>query len=76
MAAAWQWGQPLKAMPTLPSGVQVGAVVLESPYTNIRDAGANIPITLVSLGALPVGSLSSDRRGLGLWGPQLVTGSA
>ncbi|XP_030922073.1 protein ABHD12B [Geospiza fortis] len=26
-------------------GVQVDAVVLESPYTNIRDAAANIPIT-------------------------------
>lgn len=61
---------------TLPSGVQVDAVVLESPYTNIRDAGANIPLTKVSLGALPGGSPSSDRRGLGLWGPQLVTSSA
>lgn len=61
---------------TLPSGVQVDAVVLESPYTNIREAGANIPLTKVSLGALPGGSPSSDRRGLGLWGPQLVTGSA
>lgn len=49
-------------------------MVLESPYTNIRDAGANIHITKVSLGALPVGSPSCDRRGL--WGPQLVPGSA
>lgn len=40
---------------TLPSGVQVDAVVLESPYTNIREAGANIPLTKVSLGALPGG---------------------
>ncbi|NXM64200.1 AB12B protein, partial [Illadopsis cleaveri] len=32
---------------TLPSGVQVGAVVLESPYTNIRDAGANIHLTKI-----------------------------
>lgn len=29
-------------------------MVLESPYTNIRDAGANIHITKVSLGALPM----------------------
>ncbi|NXO04004.1 ABD12 lipase, partial [Rhinopomastus cyanomelas] len=28
-------------------GVQVDAVVLESPYTNIRDAAAHIPITLI-----------------------------
>ncbi|NXC07133.1 AB12B protein, partial [Orthonyx spaldingii] len=28
-------------------GVQVDAVVLESPYTNIRDAGANVPITKI-----------------------------
>ncbi|NXA01143.1 AB12B protein, partial [Nesospiza acunhae] len=28
-------------------GVQVDAVVLESPYTNIRDAAANIPITKI-----------------------------
>ncbi|KAI1237449.1 hypothetical protein IHE44_0013522, partial [Lamprotornis superbus] len=28
-------------------GVQVDAVVLESPYTNIREAAANIPITKV-----------------------------
>lgn len=32
----------------LSSGVQVDAVVLESPYTNIRDAAANIPLTKVS----------------------------
>ncbi|NWR56625.1 ABD12 lipase, partial [Bucorvus abyssinicus] len=28
-------------------GVQVDAVVLESPYTNIREAAAHIPITLI-----------------------------
>ncbi|KAM9381008.1 protein ABHD12B [Phaethornis superciliosus] len=28
-------------------GVQVGAVILESPYTNIREAAAHIPVTLI-----------------------------
>ncbi|NXA35631.1 AB12B protein, partial [Eudromia elegans] len=28
-------------------GVQVDAVVLESPYTNIRDAAAHVPITKI-----------------------------
>ncbi|POI24333.1 hypothetical protein CIB84_011918 [Bambusicola thoracicus] len=38
---------PFDSYPTLPPGVQVDAVVLESPYTNIRDAAANIPITKI-----------------------------
>lgn len=36
--------------PALPSGVQIDAVVLESPYTNIREAAAHIPVTKVSPG--------------------------
>ncbi|KFV10045.1 Abhydrolase domain-containing protein 12B, partial [Pterocles gutturalis] len=35
------------ALPALPPGVQVDAVVLESPYTNIRDAAAHIPLTKI-----------------------------
>lgn len=38
-------------------------MVLEAPYTNIRDAAANIPLTKVSPGALLVGSPSGDRSG-------------
>lgn len=30
-------------------------MVLESPYTNIREAAAHVPITVVRPGALPVG---------------------
>ncbi|NXN24728.1 AB12B protein, partial [Nycticryphes semicollaris] len=36
--------------PALPSGVQVDGVILESSYTNIRDAAAHIPITTVRPG--------------------------
>lgn len=39
----------------LPAGVQLDAVILESPYTNIREAAAHIPLTKVSPGALPEG---------------------
>ncbi|NWT62576.1 AB12B protein, partial [Erythrocercus mccallii] len=42
-------------------GVQVDAVVLESPYTNIRDAGANIPLTKVRIGEAPGGLLALGR---------------
>uniref|UniRef100_A0A669QJ76 AB hydrolase-1 domain-containing protein n=1 Tax=Phasianus colchicus TaxID=9054 RepID=A0A669QJ76_PHACC len=38
---------PSDSYPMLLPGVQVDAVVLESPYTNIRDAAANIPITKI-----------------------------
>ncbi|NXG58259.1 AB12B protein, partial [Hemiprocne comata] len=38
---------PAQPRPALPSGVQVGAVVLESPYTNIREAAAHIPFTKI-----------------------------
>ncbi|NXD53528.1 AB12B protein, partial [Corvus moneduloides] len=49
------WGHSLGTGPpshahshlTLPSGVQADAVVLESPYTNIREAAANIPLTKI-----------------------------
>ncbi|NXL46895.1 ABD12 lipase, partial [Podilymbus podiceps] len=30
-----------------PGGVQVDAVILESPYTNIREAAAHVPITKI-----------------------------
>ncbi|NXJ08335.1 ABD12 lipase, partial [Odontophorus gujanensis] len=36
-------------------GVQVDAVVLESPYTNIRDAAAHVPVTKVSASPCTVG---------------------
>lgn len=45
---------PSDSYPMLLPGVQVDAVVLESPYTNIRDAAANIPITKVSTGPCTV----------------------
>lgn len=52
---------------TLPSGVQPDAVVLESPYTNIRDAGANIPITKVSLGLCPAVTGGGSASGVPSW---------
>lgn len=47
----------------LPSGVEVDAIVLESPYTNIREAAAHIPITKVSPGLQSAGSCHGDRSG-------------
>ncbi|NXU15899.1 AB12B protein, partial [Pardalotus punctatus] len=41
------WVQGAHSHLSVPSGVQVDAVVLESPYTNIREAAANIPITKI-----------------------------
>lgn len=46
---------------TLTSGVQVDAIVLESPYTNIREAAAHIPLTKVSPRLQSTGSHHGDR---------------
>ncbi|NWU95896.1 ABD12 lipase, partial [Upupa epops] len=46
-------------------GVQVDAVVLESSYTNIRDAAANIPITLIYRRFPGFGYLILDSLALG-----------
>ncbi|NWV61486.1 AB12B protein, partial [Malurus elegans] len=46
LGTGWVQGAPPQPL-TAPSGVQVDAVVLESPYTNIRDAASNIPVTKI-----------------------------